>query len=154
MIREFLSFVTARASSHARRFGYVQESIAIDARYRRCAKAWASHLHSCHSAIGEAIRRCPGHDRAVVLGSGALYDIPLPHLAGSFREVVLLDIYHPPKARRQMRQWPNVRAIECDLLGLAEPALATVQAPLLSAWRQQIGAVDLVISSNLLTQLP
>ena len=95
-----------------------------------------------------------------VLGSGLLLDIPLQSLADTFREVVLVDILHLPQVEKRVRAFANVDAVSADVAGIAEaiwqhidqgrtgplPSSSVDAAPYLDS--------DLVISANLLTQLP
>ena len=150
MLREALTLLIAPASRHARDFGYAHEGIAIEARHRRCRRAWAPHIGNCHRAIRAAAELCGKRDLAVILGSGPLFDIPLADLARSFARVVLVDVFHSRAARRQARYWPNVGLLEHDLLGLDR----ALPQPELSGWRRLLGPPDLVVSANLLSQLP
>lgn len=156
MLREVLAALTTPASRYARRLGYVHEGIAIEARYRRCYTDWAPHIGRCHRAIQAATDECTTHNLVVVLGSGPLYDIPLDALAEAFSQVVLLDVFHPPRARRLLTRWPNVSALEHDLLGLdvGGADAADRAAGCLAGWRKKVPVADLVISANLLSQLP
>ena len=70
----------------------------------------------------------------MVLGSGLLLDIPLQGLSETFSDVVLVDIFHMPAAEKRIRDRTNVRLETADITGLAD--------------------ADLVVSANVLTQLP
>ncbi|MBL6928429.1 MAG: hypothetical protein ISR44_04600 [Rhodospirillales bacterium] len=76
--------------------------------------------------------------KVVVLGSGLLYDVPLAELAELFEDVVLIDIFHMPAVRRTGAKYTNVRLLAHDLTGGDLPE----------------NDADLVVSANLLTQLP
>ncbi|MDR3441298.1 hypothetical protein [Telmatospirillum sp.] len=154
MLREAIAALTTPATRYARRLGYVHEGIAIEARFRRCYTDWLPHIGRCHKSILAAGLACPRRDRVVVLGSGPLCDIPLAELAGIFTEVVLIDVFHPPRARKLMARFSNVVAIEHDLLGQEFGVSTDDVDARLANWRQRTGAVDLVVSANLLAQLP
>ena len=154
MLRELIASCLAPASRHARGLGYVYETVAIEARYRRCRAAWASHLAHCHRAVQAATEACPGHGLAVVLGSGPLFDIPLEYLADVFAEVVLVDVFHPARARRRAAPLANIRLFEHDLLGFDAGGDWQGAASAPGRWRQSLPAADLVVSANLLSQLP
>ncbi|HIJ63727.1 MAG TPA: hypothetical protein HPQ04_13625 [Rhodospirillaceae bacterium] len=154
MFRELLASCLAPASRYARRHGYVYETVAIEARYRRCRAAWTGHLTHCHRVIRAACDVCPGRGLAVVLGSGPLFDIPLEDLADAFAEVVLVDVFHPARARRRAAALANVRLFEHDLLGFDAGLDWSGTAAATGRWRQTLPAADLVVSANLLSQLP
>ena len=81
-------------------------------------------------------------------------DVPLHDLAGDFSEVVLVDIFHSPAVRAWAAQYPNVYLEEADLTGLVESmAEGEIAAePPLPTFPEADG--DLVVSLNLLGQLP
>lgn len=81
--------------------------------------------------IAKAAVDCPGTGRAVVLGSGSLFDVPLDALAERFGRVDLVDLAHPRSARLAAQRRPNVRLVEADVSGVAR---AVVDAHL--AWLQ------------------
>jgi hypothetical protein len=154
MLGELLSFLLTPASRHARRLGHVAEGIAILARHRRCRAAWQPHLLHCHAAILAAVGACRRRERVVVLGSGGLLDVPLEELAARFAQVVLIDVFHPRPALRRARRLANVVVLSHDLLGLDQPGGWALAPSRLGAWRALVAPADLVISVNLLAQLP
>lgn len=95
--------------------GYLKESIALSARHRRCRMAWQDHLAATRAALLSSLSLCRSNRIALLLGSGALLDVPLAEVAGRFEEVWLVDAVHPLAARRQMRRFPNVRRIVHDV---------------------------------------
>jgi len=109
--------------------------------------------------ILEAVEKCPSREQVVVLGSGLLLDIPLAELAGRFRKVTMIDICHLRATRRKVARLANVELVEADVSGIAEalgqrrprdetPLPQT--APDSTLW----SGADLIISANLLSQLP
>jgi hypothetical protein len=156
MLRETFAALTTPATGPARRFGHAHEGIAIEARFRRCYTDWAPHIGRCRQAIVAAAASTPRRDRVVVLGSGPLCDIPLARLAEMFADVILVDAFHPPRARAMAARHANVRRLDIDLLGLArhDGRLDLVTGDDLRSWRDLAGPADLVISANLLAQLP
>jgi len=158
MIAETLAWLATPAPATARRLGFLAESIAIQARHRRCRAAWAGHVAASRAAILDAVARTSGcgprRDTVAVLGSGAHLDLPLADLAAAFRRVLLVDLVHPWAARRAARQFPNVTLVTDDVTGVLETVRAGQVAsprrfPLLAD-----PEVDLTISLNLLSQLP
>ena len=154
MIAEALAWLLTPCPAYVRRLGLLAESVAIGARHRRCRAAWAPHLAAPRAAVIEAIGRTPRRRTALVLGSGALLDLPLAELAGAFRRVVLVDVVHPWRARLAGRGFANVSRITDDVTGVLDAVshgeLASPRPyPLIDD-----PEVDLVISLNLLSQLP
>ena len=141
MLAELLAYWTTRCSDDSRRKGYLHEAIAIEARYKRCRASWQPHLDQCHRVILEAAESCSVRDKVIILGSGALLDIPIQSLATLFEEVVLIDRVHPKTARRKIKHLPNIRMLEADLGGVE-----TIPFP------EEDGA-SLIVSANLLSQL-
>ncbi|MBL8690042.1 MAG: hypothetical protein JNL04_13120 [Rhodospirillaceae bacterium] len=154
MIAEALAWLATPCPLYVRRLGLLSESIAISARHRRCRAAWAPHLEESRAAVRNAIARTPRRRTALVMGSGALLDVPLDELAAAFRRVLLVDLVHPWRARLQARRFSNVIRITADIGGILQgvsrgklvrprpfPALADPE-------------VDLAISLNVLSQLP
>lgn len=147
MIIEGLVWATQRAARGARHAGIAAEQAAIVARALRCRQAWAPHLARCRGFVAAAAGRCEGRGRVVVLGSGALLDIPLAALSRGFAEVVLVDAAQPLHARLLARRLGNVvvRTLSLVELGSAPPAYRS--------WRDAVPDADLVVASMLLSQL-
>lgn len=102
----------------------------------------------------QAANACPSRDRALILGSGALLDIPIEALAGMFYQVILADLVHPLSARWKVRALRNVSMDIVDLTGtLAEAALGRMTAPS-PPTRYLDQQWDFTVSANILSQLP
>ena len=159
MLAEWFRHLTTPCPRPLRDMGYLKELIAVDARHRRCREAWAPHLRHCHDLIGKATENIR-HRKVTVLGSGLLLDIPIEGLADAFDEVVLVDILHLPAVEKRVRAWPNVRLQTLDLTGVAEATWRHVSQgrsgplPAPEADTGPFAESDLVVSANLLTQLP
>ncbi|HVI52929.1 MAG TPA: hypothetical protein VM661_17100 [Candidatus Sulfotelmatobacter sp.] len=153
MLCELLESWLTPSGRHARRLGYVREGVAIEARHRRCRRAWKPHLEASRSAI---LSEAEGLDGiAAVLGSGALLDVPLAQLAARFRAVYLVDLFHPWSARLKALRFANVHLVDLDLLGIAVDGDPKAAPSRLRDWRRYLpGPVDFVVSLNLLSQLP
>ncbi len=160
MLAEWFTHLSTPCPQPYRRMGYLRELIAIERRHHRCRAAWASHLANCHKLITEAASSCTGKGKVVVLGSGLLLDIPLPHLAKEFDQVVLVDICHLGSTRRQTRDFKNVQLVEADISGVADPLERWLSSddqqplPVPVVDRNLVTDADYVVSSNLLAQLP
>lgn len=103
---------------------------------------------------------CPRRNKAVVLGSGLLLDVPLADLSAAFREVILVDVVHPLQVHLVARLYRNVRLVRADVTATTaelSKAARTPDAPLPRAVPQLFcddADVDYVVSVNLLSQLP
>ena len=159
MLAEWFNHLTTPAAKHLKAMGYLRELIAIEARHRRCHAAWAPHLMYCRRLIlkaAEGVRR----GRVTVLGSGWLFDVPVDELAKTFDEVVLVDVLHMPGVRKRLEAFNNVRLVTEDLTGLVEATFRHVREnrtgslPPPRADSGPLAQSDLVVSANLLTQLP
>jgi len=94
--------------------------------------------------------------KAVIFGSGMLFDVPLSELSANFAQVVLVDVVHPLGAGWRLA---NVTALAADVTGTAEPVYRLAHRggePLPRIAPQTFcddAEVDLVASVNLLSQL-
>lgn len=160
MLLEFFEYLLTPCPALARRAGLKREAVAIRARHARNRPAWRPHLEASKSFMLECARRAApqGADLAVVLGSGALLDVPLRELAGMFGRVVLADMVHPLAARWQARSLPGMSLVHLDVSGALEDALAgrepgvqagNVLPDYLDALRP-----DFIVSANILSQIP
>lgn len=154
MITELFQWLTTPCSPAARRFGYLREAIGIDARYRRHPDAWAPHLEASRQVILRAMAGCARRRCAVVLGSGLLLDVPLAELAGGFNRVELVDMVHLRGARRIAARHPNVSLREADVTGRLAGLSVDDGIPPSGDPPTLPEDADLVISANLLSQLP
>lgn len=156
---EWLTHLQTPAPKWVKDMGYVREAIAAAARHRRRHQAWAFHLSRCRRLIRSAAADCPEGGRVVVLGSGALLDIPLNDLTARFETVELIDIVHLPATRKRLAGYSNVVLTEADISGVAEAARdfhGSAETPLPTP-KPEVGLItgaDLVISANLLSHLP
>ncbi len=154
MLREWFTHRSTPASEEARRLGYLKECVAIQARHRRCALAWRDHLERSRRFVLWAAANTPGQDKVTVLGSGGLLDVPLDDLADDFAEVVLVDIVQPPAVKKWAGQYENVRLVEADVTEMAEDLLSGELPERPPTPSLPDGDADLVVSLNLLGQLP
>ncbi len=155
MLADLIQRLVTPAPLAHRRLGCVGDSVRLASRSRRCRAAWAPHLSATRDIIREAIASTRMRDTAVVLGSGLLDDVPIAELAAVFRQVVLVDAVHPWRSRLRTRRFPNVVRLAADLSGsfaLLAGRARTLVEPLPAICRKT--GTDLVISVNLLSQLP
>ena len=154
MLLETLAYLTTPCPQPYRRMGYLKELIATEARYRRCRAAWQPHLERTRAVITRAARMAAGTNRAVVIGAGMVADVPLDVLAGKFRTVELVDLCFAKQTRRNVWRNPNIERVTRDATGtLAALAKGVVPAPGLPDGLA-LGDADLVVSANVLSQLP
>lgn len=154
MLRELWDYLTTPAPAAARALGYLTETVALGARHRRQARAWAPHVAACHAFVEQAASIAPPGGRALVLGSGLLIEIPLAFLAARFAEVVLVDIIHARPARRRAARFANVRLAGLDVTGTLKPLAAGGPLPdpgTTAAFPE--GPFAFAVSCNLLSQL-
>jgi hypothetical protein len=100
--------------------GYLNEAIEMRGRSRRNAAAWQPHLDNTRRFVLSSAEKCRNRDKAVILGSGLLLDVPLAEISSMFREVVLMDVVCLPDVRKQIGTYNNVSFIECDVTNTAE----------------------------------
>ena len=147
MLCEMLTSLCARSVPGARRMGLVQELVAIEARYRRQKTAWAPHLAHTKQVIIEAVTRAPADRPILLLGAGALLDVPLDMLNAHPAGAVLADAVLLPGVRCKLARYDRLDFILMDVTGM----LATGQLP--DAAPIQTTGFGLVISCNMLSQI-
>ncbi|MBO1022202.1 hypothetical protein IPV08_19770 [Methylobacterium sp. SD274] len=154
MLIEAIHYLTTPASRAQRRLGYLSESVRLLSRSRRCRLAWADHLAAARSAIMQSCADLVRRRTAVILGSGLLDDVPLSYLAERFERVILVDMIHPWPARWMARRHANVSLQIVDLSGCANWLRGEGErhADPLAVFDSD--DIDLVVSANLLSQLP
>jgi len=161
MLFEALQYLFTPCPADVRALGHLSGLISLGSRHRRCRRAWVPHLDKSRALFLDAARACQRRRTLLVAGSGLLLDVPLEELAGLFERVILCDVLHLPGVRRRARRLPGVE-LDCrDLTDLGPRLLAelragrspdlSVPAPEHFLDRQDL---DLVVSANLLSQLP
>ncbi|MBE1237703.1 hypothetical protein IHV25_08590 [Phaeovibrio sulfidiphilus] len=158
MIAEALRALLMPADPVARKLGLVREMVAFESRARRLRRAWAPHREAAHTAILSALSHVPGRGSMAVLGSGLLLEIPLETLARAFGTIILVDAVFPRAVRKRARAAGSVRLVEADLTGVLRAIAAAPGAippvPCPAPLPPEALAADLVISANVLSQLP
>ncbi len=139
----------------ARPLDLAADAVALWSRATRRRRDWAPHEARCHALVRAALRDLPRRRTAVVLGSGLCRDVPLDDLAHAFETVLLVDAVHLLPLRRRAARLPGVRLVTRDLSGTARwlaGESCTREDPLADLVADP--GIDLVISANLLSQLP
>ena len=158
MILEALEWIITPSSLLARRSGLLAGQIAIRHRAQRCRALWHSHL----TATRQAIRHCLENKQKpintlMVMGSGHLHDCALDDLLHFADQIVLVDIAHPIEMYwHKYRHKGRLQLVTRDLSFTLQKALrgkTTIDAPD-PAFAALVSQCDLVISLNLLSQLP
>jgi hypothetical protein len=159
MLDNFFSSLSTRCSPYLRHMGYLDEALAMRGRYSRFRTFWQPHLENTRRFILSSAKRCRTRQRAVVLGSGLLLDLPLQELSSLFKEVLLIDVICLPKISNEIKRYGNVTFMERDVANVAQRLYQSRQNgshELPEAARpclNEYGNADLVISLNILSQL-
>lgn len=140
--------------------GFIQEISGIQGRYRRVKDAWASHVDHCLQTIRQGMALTPQRRKAVILGAGLMHDVPIAELCQQFREVILVDIFHPFSSRWKTRKFANLRRVSADITNTVDQAyrVAWDHDEPLPASKPDLflndPELDFTASVNLLSQLP
>jgi hypothetical protein len=158
VILEWIETLLTPAAPAFRRLGAVDELVAVRARARRQDRAWADHREKSKAAILRVADGLERRDLAVVLGSGWLLEVPLESLARRFKRVLLVDLVVPRAVRAEANRLGSVEWRSWDVTGVYAPlavhpkAVPAVPDP--APLPPEATMADLVVSCNLLSQLP
>ncbi|MCZ8098275.1 MAG: hypothetical protein O9972_10195 [Burkholderiales bacterium] len=155
MLPELLLSAITPASRQLRRMGLVTASVGLWSRNFRQSAQWKPHYARCHAVVRRAVEGLPSRRTVAVLGSGLAKDIPMRDLLAAFGRVVLVDAVHLPTVRLRYALDRQVSFLTLDLSGMAgwlAGGTAGRVAPLGPLAADP--ALDLVISANLLSQIP
>lgn len=159
MLQGLNRFLT-RCPLHLREMGFVRELWGIRGRYLQFREQWDDHCRRARAVVLDAAGRCRRRRTAVVLGSGWLHDVPVAELASNFDKVILVDLMHPFSVRWFLGRYRNVEAREADVSTVLEETWQAVERreAVLPVSRPDLfvgeEGVDLVVSLNILSQLP
>ncbi len=155
MLYEYLRYLVSPASLISKKMGYLKESIAIDARYKRQKKAWTNHLDQCHKYIIQYTKMLPPKSKIMFLGSGALYDIPTKHLIKKDLKLQFVDLVHLSHIKKLYKNNSNITFIEHDISEFTDRFYNNHETipPHPSNDLFEKYKPDFVISINLLSQL-
>jgi len=158
VIQEVIAYMSTPAAAWAKDIGFLSEAISIESRWNAHADAYRSHQRNCHEAILNAAENVAHKNRVILLGAGIIYDVPLADLIGIFNEVVLVDCVFTKTTRRLVDEYPTVRILEYDLSGVCKRLDKKITDDPLpipeSLLPGEVYEADLVVSLNLLSQLP
>lgn len=155
MIWEAWQYLTTPvALPYVKKMGFLREAIAMAARSKRCQREWQPHYQACQQALLEACKRLDSKRKLLIFGAGTLQDIPLPELSQMFDEIQLIDLVFLRSARKQVAFYPNVHLIEWDVTeSLLSLSRCHSNSSFPKSWLDH-AEIDLVVSLNLITQLP
>ena len=155
---DWIEYLFTFCPRYVRRMGYLYELIGINRRGQRERVAWAQHLEMVKKSIMESSAKVSKYDRVVVLGSGLLFDIPVMELSQTFKEVVLVDVWHLRSVKKSVKKHGllNVRFITADISGVALVCFRWKKGRKLPDPMESLPDLpkaDLVISANMISQL-
>ena len=157
---DWIRYLVTPFPRHLRAMGYARGLRQLSSRGQRCRTAWQPYLVRSRSLILEAAGYCERNEKALPLGSGPLFDIPVAQLSWRFREVILVDILHFWRVRSVVRRYPNVRLQCLDVTGIAKEVYTmgrsgrALDVPEYKPDFFLQDGFDLVVSANILSQLP
>ena len=160
MIKELWTSVFTSAPLWARQIGFVNASVALEERAKRCRKAWQAHIEACHEVIKS---NWPQEAKKVlIVGSGPMIEIPTNWILNhTSAQLVLLDAVHPRQVRKWLALLPSdhssrIELVEVDVAGAADLLKKRDWSrfeALEFAPPEMKGRFDFVISANILSQL-
>ncbi len=153
MIIEAVQHFPFNAPKHLKSLGYVRETIAIEARAKRCGDAWKPHLDKCKSLIVKQAEKLPSKSSIMILVTGGIHDVPILRLLEMGHLITCVDLFHLPRIKKPYR---SVNFVERDVTGLNENLFNAVNSGtrVLPAEEWEfIKTPDLIVSLNLLSQL-
>lgn len=98
------------------RMKYYEYQQGLIYRHLNQGSGWESHLGRCRDFILRVVNE-QRPEKLTVLGSGWLLEFPIAEIAEIVREVVLIDIIHPPEVKSQTEKLGNVKLVERDISG-------------------------------------
>ena len=158
MLSEIYDYLTTATNAEFKKLGFLKESIAIQHRYKRVHKNWDAHVRNTKAFILDSIEGKSKKNEIIVLGSGALIDVPIEALCESFKKVILVDVIHPKTVVKLSKKNTAIQLIEADVSGLSKkyrkrlsPDKLPYPEPICPGYSED---TDFVLSVNLLSQLP
>jgi len=136
---------------------YIPDQQGIINRYLREKENWDIHLKQTKDFILESARS-KKKEKAIILGSGWLLDLPIEELSGMFNEVILIDIIHPKQVQQKIKKYRNVTFINDDITGglidyCYKHKRNKTLASTIDSFLYNLQESDFVISLNIMCQL-
>jgi len=110
-----------------RKMGYRADQQGIMNRYLSEHTGWEKHLSMTRKFVMNALSARPAGNTVAILGSGWLLDVPVEYLTQTFRNIIMVDVLHPPQIKHKLSQYQNVQLIEQDISGYLQPVWEFVQ---------------------------
>lgn len=154
MLFELFDYLFTPATRQARAMGYLGQSISLKYRFKRCRRFWKPHFAQCEKVIIEAVEKTKRKQTVMILGSGDLQEIPIEYLVAHFQKIFLVDIVHSRQIKRLVKNHPKFEAIQVDLNGFLYQKLNKENPMMMIQGPPSLPPADLIISANLLSQLP
>lgn len=145
MLAELAAYATSYRRTPPAFRPYLMPAARQWARGVRQTRAWAPHLANARGLLDTTIDDFPVRRTVVVLGSGALFDLPLESLARTFERVVLVDRIHLSRIDERIGRYANVRTEWRDLSPGGNPGALD--------FLREIDGLDWVISANLVSEM-
>ncbi len=98
------------------KMGYYDYQHGLIYRHLNQEGGWDSHLERCRNLILKALDLF-NPEKVTVLGSGWLLELPLAEMDEKTKEVVLVDIIHPPEVYSQTAGMKRIKLVEEDVTG-------------------------------------
>jgi hypothetical protein len=144
----------------AKKYGFLYESIGLQARFERVKKAWLPHLKNCQDVFLKSVQSLPQKKSVVILGSAHLHEIPMHLLVQNFEEITLVDVIHPLRHHWMAKRNPRLKLITQDLSMILEDLDKLSSLDDLRHYIKELDQkelfhfkADLIVSSNILSQL-
>lgn len=147
MLRELLDYYMTPASRSARNDGFVYEAVAFESRGRRLAADWQSHWVQSHELVDRFCSENPQAESLAILGTGCLFEVPKEKLLQRFQKIHFIDLVFPRSVRRWISNSPLGHRVELHEINLVKMAD-------LGSNLNQLFQADLIMSANLLSQIP
>ena len=154
MIKELITYFTEKVSKEAKAFGHLYEAISLIEKEKRCQSFWLAHRAHCKNFISKYTNNVSNKDKILILGSGPLHEIPIEYLSREFKQVDLVDMVHLKSIKNAYTHLRNIQFIEADI---TELELEIMKIKKIINHEPQLflqDQYDLVISANLMSQLP
>lgn len=154
MIKEVVQFLFYKSTNFSVSNDHLRESIALISRRKRNLEKWKFHEARCHEAIINFINENINAKKILILGSGILHEIPIEHSSFDNKEIHLVDVVHLSSVKKRVKNKTNIHFIEHEITETEKTILKNKKLIPVVPKAFVDDHFDLVISANLLSQLP
>lgn len=145
MLAELAAYATSYRRTPTAFRPYLMTAAKSWARGVRQTRAWAPHLANARGLLDTTIDDFPMRRAVAVLGSGAMFDLPLESLARTFERVFLIDRIHLSRIDQRIGRYANVSLDWRDLSPVGNPGALDFLG--------DIEGLDWVISANVVSEM-